>query len=74
MLTHVVEHMATKEDIAEVRRDILSLHTQVNAIERELRDIKLALTRVLYREDIDAALAHIAAIEQHLGLSRKIAA
>jgi hypothetical protein len=39
MLAHVVKHMATKDDIAEVRKDmatkeqLVALHTQVNSIE-----------------------------------------
>jgi ribosome-interacting GTPase 1 len=46
MLAHVVKHMATKEDIAEIRREmatkdqVLALQTQVNSIERQLRDTK----------------------------------
>jgi predicted nucleic acid-binding Zn-ribbon protein len=44
MLEHVVEHMATKEDIAELRHelkgDIASVQTQANAIERHLRETK----------------------------------
>ena len=71
---------AVADDIADMKRDmatkdqIIALHTQVNSIERELRDIKLTLTRVVYREEIDEALKRIAAIEQHLGLNKKIAA
>src|SRR5262245_37478862 len=38
----VVKHMATKDDIAslrtELKGDIAALHTQVNSIERQLRD------------------------------------
>ena len=62
-----ISTLATKDDVAAV-------YTQVNAIERELRDIKLSLTRVVHREDMDEALSRIAAIEQHLGLSKRIAA
>jgi hypothetical protein len=55
MLTHVVKHMATKEDlerfatkedIAEIKRDmatkdqIIALQTQVNSIEHQLRTTK----------------------------------
>ena len=42
MLTHVVAHMATKDDILELRNelkgDILSVQTQVNSIERQMRE------------------------------------
>jgi len=45
MLTHVVKHMATKEDLTdlhtELKRDVANVHTQVNSIERYLRDIKI---------------------------------
>ena len=46
MLAHVVEHMATKEDVADIRSDmatkeqIVALHTQVNAIETQLRGMR----------------------------------
>ena len=46
MLVHVIKHMATKEDIAEVRRDmatrdqVVVLHTQVNSIETQLRGMQ----------------------------------
>ena len=46
MLTHVVKHMATKDDLADMRREmatkeqIIALHGQVNAIERQLRETK----------------------------------
>jgi hypothetical protein len=47
MLAHVVKHMTTKEDIADVRRDmatkdqIIALETQVNSIERQLRETRI---------------------------------
>ena len=43
MLTHVVKHMATKDDLEDIRRDmatkeqIITLHSQVNSIEMVLR-------------------------------------
>ena len=48
MLAHVVKHMATKDDIADIRRDmattdqIIALHTQVNSIETQLRGMQHA--------------------------------
>jgi hypothetical protein len=45
-VAHVVKHMATKDDIAEVGRDMATkeqlagLQTQVNSIERQLRETK----------------------------------
>ena len=44
MLANVVKHMATKDDIAEVRRelkgDIVRVSEQVASIETQLRDMK----------------------------------
>jgi hypothetical protein len=44
MLAQVVKHMATKEDIADLRTelkgDILRVAEQVNSIETQLRDMK----------------------------------
>jgi predicted nucleic acid-binding Zn-ribbon protein len=41
---HVVKHMATKEDLSELRHelkgDISAVQTQVNSIERQLRETK----------------------------------
>jgi hypothetical protein len=48
MLAHVVKHMATKDDIADVRTEmatkdqIIALHTQVNSIETQLRGMQYA--------------------------------
>jgi hypothetical protein len=43
MLVHVVKHMATKEDLAELRKelkaDIFSVQTQVNSIESQIRSM-----------------------------------
>jgi len=67
MLGFVVEHMATKEEVAELREDIIEvkgdvaeikkdvsivksdllvLHTQVNGIESDIRDMKHARLEV----------------------------
>ena len=42
MLAHVVEHMLTKEDGEKfaTKDQIVALHTQINAIETQLRDMK----------------------------------
>ena len=42
MVEHVVKHMATKDDLKDLatKEQIVSLHTQVNAIETQLRDMK----------------------------------
>lgn len=47
VLAHAVKHMATKEDIADIRRDmatkdqVMALQTQVNSIEHQLRTTKI---------------------------------
>ena len=44
MLKHIVKHMATKEDLAELRTelktDIATLQTQTNSIETEIRGMR----------------------------------
>ena len=37
---HIVKHMATKEDVAEVKEQVAAVHTQVNSIERQLRETR----------------------------------
>jgi hypothetical protein len=78
MLSHVVEHMATKDDLATVKNefkgDIAKVGVQVASIEQELKTIRRELGKLLddmhnvagYRKEIDYALERIAAIEQHL--------
>ena len=49
MMTRVVKHMATKEDVADIGSDmatkdqVLALQTQVNSIERQLRETKIEI-------------------------------
>jgi hypothetical protein len=44
ILELVVKHMATKEDVADLKRDlkgdVAAVHVQVNSIERQLRETK----------------------------------
>jgi hypothetical protein len=46
MLGYVVEHMATKDDIAEIRKEmgtgLFGLQTQLNSVEAEIREMKQA--------------------------------
>ena len=65
MLTHVVKHMATKDDLAEIK-STLDDHT------RDLAVIKSDVTR-----NLDKRLqleVRVTAVEKHLGLDKKIAA
>ncbi len=85
-LAYVVEHMATKDDIAalrsELKGDIASLSTQIASIEQELKSIRRELNTLAekvgniegYGKEIDHAFERIAAIEKHLGISRSAAA
>jgi hypothetical protein len=42
MIAHVVEHMATKDDLKNLatKDQLVALHTQVNSIETQLRDMR----------------------------------
>jgi K+/H+ antiporter YhaU regulatory subunit KhtT len=81
MLTHVVKHMATKEDIANVRKematknDIAGIMEELADIKRRLKDVEAAVEdHAGHSKEIDHALERIAAIERHLGITKKIAA
>jgi hypothetical protein len=56
MLEHVVKHMATKDDIAELRHelkgDIVHLGDQVNSIERQLRETKTEVRLAALEEKV----------------------
>jgi hypothetical protein len=72
MLAHVVKHMATKDDIADVK-STLADHTKIlNDHTRDLAIIKKDLTT-----NLDKRLqleVRVSAVEKHLGLDKKIAA
>jgi hypothetical protein len=61
MLAHVVKHMATKEDIADIRREmatkeqLAALHTQVNSIEAQLRETKIEVRLGNLEEEVFGA-------------------
>jgi hypothetical protein len=68
MLAHVVKHMATKDDLADLRREM--------ATKDDINRLDTKLTKFEERE-IDKRLqleVRAPAIEKHLGLDRKIAA
>jgi hypothetical protein len=85
MLTHVVEHMATKEDIAEVKDDIANIaaamatkndlaqvFSDIKAIRDDLDDLRDAVGNLTgFRKEIDHAFDRLAAIERHLGIENK---
>ena len=72
MLSHVVKHMATKDDIADVK-STLADHTKIlNDHTRDLAIIKKDLTT-----NLDKRLqleVRVSAVEKHLGINKKIAA
>jgi hypothetical protein len=75
MLTHVVERMATKEDIANVLVRLTSVERELKSIRRDLDDLREKIENVTgFQKEIDHALERIAAIEKHLGINKKIAA
>ena len=75
MLTHVVDHMATKGDIATLAEQLTSMERELKAIRGDLDDLREKVENVFgFRKEIDYALERIATIEKHLGLDRKIAA
>jgi predicted nucleic acid-binding Zn-ribbon protein len=89
MLTHVVTHMATKEDVAriddqlhkvdsrleKVETRLTSIESELKSIRRDLDDLREKVENVVgFRKEIDHALERITAIEKHLGIGKKIAA
>ena len=75
MLTHIVAHMATKEDLTELREELRSevedtrveLRGKIDGINRRLD------TDAIQRTDNNMP-ARMEAIEKHLGLTRTITA
>ncbi len=75
MLTHVVNHMSTKDDIAALAGQLTSMERELKAIRGDLDDLREKVENVFgFGKEIDHALGRIAVIEKHLGLDRKIAA
>ncbi|RJQ33221.1 hypothetical protein C4568_04945 [Candidatus Parcubacteria bacterium] len=88
-LAYVVEHMATKDDIANmatkddiaVIRAEMATKADIAGIMEELADIKLRLKTIEplvedhagHSKEIDHALERISAIEKHLGFKPKAA-
>jgi hypothetical protein len=68
--------MATKDDVRVIVRDELKpIRSDLKSIRDELDDLTEKLENVSgFRKEIDHALARIAAIERHLGITKKIAA
>jgi hypothetical protein len=80
MLTHVVKHMATKDDIARLDARIDKLDAKIGSVESKLAAkidrLDTGLTK-FEEHEIDKRLqleVRVSAIEKHLGLDKKIAA
>jgi hypothetical protein len=80
MLTHVVEHMATREDIARLDTRLNKLDAKIDNVESNLvaKIDRLGTKLTKFEEnEIDKRLqleVRVAAIEKHLGIDKKIAA
>jgi len=86
MLSHVVKHMATKEELNEFRGEFRAFNDytveELRAIRSELADIRRDLDTLKervgdisgYSKEIDHLLERVRAIEQHLGIKPRVAA
>jgi hypothetical protein len=75
MLAQVVNHMATKEDIANVVVQLTSVERELKSIRRDLDDLREKVENVTgFQKEIDHVLERILVIEKHLGINKKIAA
>jgi tetrahydromethanopterin S-methyltransferase subunit G len=80
MLTHVVGHMATNDDIASLDMRLDKLDAKIDNVEPNLvaKIDRLGTKLTKFEEsEIDKRLqleARVAAIEKHLGIDKKIAA
>jgi peptidoglycan hydrolase CwlO-like protein len=64
--------MATKESVHD---ELKPIHSDLKSIRDELDDLQEKFDNVSgFRKEIDHALERIAAIEKHLGITKKIAA
>jgi hypothetical protein len=78
MLEHVVKHMATKDDLADMatKDDIARLDGRIDSLGAKIDRIDVKLTK-FEESEIDKRLrleVRVAAIEKHLGIDKKIAA
>lgn len=75
MLAYVVEHMATKDNLAALAGQVTSIEQDLKAIRRDLNNLAEEVENISgYRKEIDHAFERIGAIEKHLGIERRIAA
>jgi hypothetical protein len=68
MLSHVVKHMATKDDLADLRKE-MATKDDINRLDTKLT--KFEEHEIDKRKQLEV---RVSAIEKHLGLDKKIAA
>lgn len=85
-LNLILEKMATKDDLTEIKTAVAKLHGDVQSgfrdLRSELKDIRQRLDALEsavqnisgYAKEIDHLMERISAIEKHLGLRTSIAA
>ena len=79
MLSHVVEHMATKEDLTAFRMETAENFRDVRA---EVADVRQSVEELRsraedtegYSKEIDHLLERVRTIEKHLGIEPQLAA
>ena len=74
-LAAVRREMATKDDVrAIVQSELSPIRSELKSIRHDLDDLTQKVENVIgFRQEIDHALERIAAIEDHLGIQKKIA-
>ena len=71
----IKQTMATKEQIVALATHVASIEQELKTIRRDLNDLIEKVENISgYRKEIDHALDRIAAIEKHLGITKKLAA
>lgn len=75
-IADIKSRLATKDNVRVVMREELKpVRSDLKSIRDELDELTEKLENVSgFRKEIDHALARIAAIERHLGITKKIAA
>jgi predicted nucleic acid-binding Zn-ribbon protein len=64
-----------KADVADVREEIQAVRSELGDIRRRLEALEISIQNVSgFAKEIDHLLQRVGAIEQHLGINRKIAA
>jgi predicted nucleic acid-binding Zn-ribbon protein len=63
-----------KADVADVREEIQAIRSELGDIRRRLEALEISIQNVSgFAKEIDHLLQRVGAIEQHLGIDRKIA-